>query len=920
LARAFLQGNGTLRFAPEVGQIQIVSDAIGDQSGNGGTVANGTDGSWELAKIGAGTLVLGNPGNSFTGGVAVAGGTLSIVADGALGIGGTLALGNGTILALAAGGDYSHALTVAGAPTIDTEGAAPATWSGPIGGLGSLTKLGPGILTLTGINTYTGGTTVAAGTLGIAADGALGAVNGGLALGGATTSGKLVLLNPIPFLSMRAVTLGAGGGAIDTEGASPATLGGPITGPGGLTKLGAGTLALSGTSTYLGPTTIASGTLQAGAAGVFSAASTFAVASDAALDLNAFNQTIGSLSGAGNVTLGKGSLSTGGDNSSTTFSGVISGAGSLVKLGVGTFVLTGANSYTGGTTISGGGLQGNTTSLQGNIVDNARLVFDQATTGIFAGSITGTGSLVKQNSGLLALNGNSSAFAGTTSITSGILEIGDPNNPAAKLGGNVTVGPAGTLAGHGTIGGSVSNMSGMVVPGGSIGTLTVGGNFTQGSAGTLVVEVSPTGVSQLVVGGKASLAGTLALVYDPGTYAAKTYTLVQAASVTGSFSTVTGQVPTPGLTQSVTIDPTDVQLALTNAPAALTLAPTNDTIFPAMTSTLILNGQRANVMVLDRLGSRLGGGANAPATASLVAPASPQFARAGSSNLATLDEIATALPEGMAQYGGWFRGIGSFAALNGNASAPGFGANSGGFLVGIDRPVEPDLYLGAAGGYIHTGVQEHSTSSGDTDTGRFMLYGGGWAGPALWTATAGYAHDGINTARGFAGVGTAREAHGGNELTLAAQGSVPMMVNGATVTPKAGVPFLHLHESAFGETGANGLDLSSGPRSTDSLQPYVALSVAQTFGTPAETQVTPELRLGYSYEVLSNSRVLTVGTLDGTNFLVQGVNPSRNMLTAGVGVTVRARDDVFLYANYHALVRTGNTTMQTVSAGLRIRF
>jgi outer membrane autotransporter protein len=340
-----------------------------------------------------------------------------------------------------------------------------------------------------------------------------------------------------------------------------------------------------------------------------------------------------------------------------------------------------------------------------------------------------------------------------------------------------------------------------------------------------------------------------------------------------------------------------------------------------MTSALILNGQQANVMVLDRLGSRLGApSANTPPTASLAAPASPQTAPAGSSNLAAVSEIAATLPAAIAQYGGWFRGIGSFASFNGNATAPGFGANSGGFLVGFDRAVESDLYLGAAAGYLHSGVQEHSTSSGDTDTGRFMVYGGGWAGPALWTTTAGYAHDGINTTRGFAGVGSAKEAHGGDELTLAAQGSLPMVVNGATVTPKAGVPFLHLHESAFSETGANGLDLSSGARSTDSLQPYVALSVAQTFGTAEETQLTPELRLGYSREVLSNSRVLTVGTLDATNFLVQGVNPSKNMLTAGVGVTVRARDDLFLYANYDALVRTGNTAAQTVSAGLRIRF
>ena len=112
----------------------------------------------------------------------------------------------------------------------------------------------------------------------------------------------------------------------------------------------------------------------------------------------------------------------------------------------------------------------------------------------------------------------------------------------------------------------------------------------------------------------------------------------------------------------------------------------------------------------------------------------------------------------------------------------------------------------------------------------------------------------------------------------------------------------------------------SGASSIDGLQPYVAASVAQTFGTPEGTQLAPELRLGYGREVLSNSRALTVATIDGSNFLVQGVKPSKDMLTTGVGVTIRARDNVFLYADYDALVRTGNTSVQTVSAGLRIRF
>src|SRR5437667_170865 len=55
----FLQGNGTVTFAPGAGQTATVSDVIADQSGSGGNVANGTAGSWGLTKSGAGTIAVG---------------------------------------------------------------------------------------------------------------------------------------------------------------------------------------------------------------------------------------------------------------------------------------------------------------------------------------------------------------------------------------------------------------------------------------------------------------------------------------------------------------------------------------------------------------------------------------------------------------------------------------------------------------------------------------------------------------------------------------------------------------------------------------------------------------------------------------------------------------------------------------------
>src|SRR5258706_4762943 len=124
----------------------------------------------------------------------------------------------------------------------------------------------------------------------------------------------------------------------------------------------------------------------------------------------------------GNIT-GAGQNLTIGGATDTKVSVVIGTAtGALTKDGAGTLTLLGANTYSGGTTVSGGALQGTTTSLQGNITDDASLVFDQATTGTYAGVISGTGSVTKQNTGNLTFSGTNS-YGGGTSITGGALTV-----------------------------------------------------------------------------------------------------------------------------------------------------------------------------------------------------------------------------------------------------------------------------------------------------------------------------------------------------------------------------------------------------------------------------------------------------------------------------------------------------------------
>ena len=133
--------------------------------------------------------------------------------------------------------------------------------------------------------------------------------------------------------------------------------GGNISGTGSFVQMGTGTTVLTGASSYTGPTNLTAGILQAGAANVFAPASSFTISTGAVLNLNSFNQTIGSLGGAGNVMLGSAILTAGGNNANTTFSGAISGSGGLTKAGSGTLILSGSNGYTGVTNINGGTLE-----------------------------------------------------------------------------------------------------------------------------------------------------------------------------------------------------------------------------------------------------------------------------------------------------------------------------------------------------------------------------------------------------------------------------------------------------------------------------------------------------------------------------------------------------------------------------------
>ena len=430
-------------------------------------------------------------------------------------------------------GSATNSLVPAAAATIRTDPGVTATISAPLTGSGSVTKTDAGTLTLTGASTYTGGTAVNAGTLTVDPTGSL-AATGAVTLNGGTLNFNNPSGQTIGTLTGAAGTILnlASGVALTVNQSALSTFAGTLAGPGGsLVKDGTGNLILAGANTYTGGTTVSAGELQVGNGGTSgSIIGNVSMINGSQLAFNRSDNLDfdGSISGVGTLTKsGNGTLTLTGDNSflgygyvysgslqlgnggttgsvladvalfsgahltfnradTLTYAGLITGSGTLTKIGAGTLTLTGANTYTGGTTVNGGTLQlgngGGTGSITRDVAlsNSSVLAFNRSDSLTYSGAVSGNGSLQQNGAGTLILTGNND-YSGGTSVTGGILQIGNGGN-SGSLTGAVSLasntGLAFSRTDNLTYGGIVSGDGSLSKYGDGILTLTGANTYT----------------------------------------------------------------------------------------------------------------------------------------------------------------------------------------------------------------------------------------------------------------------------------------------------------------------------------------------------------------------------------------------------------------------------------------------------------
>ncbi len=444
------------------------------------TVSGAVNGGGTLTKTGPGSLALLGS-NSFTGDITLSAGSTTF-ASGGLGAGDLTVTESTLVWAPANSQDISNRTITfgEGTATFDTNGN-DVLLANAIGDFAaaSFVKTGLGKLTLAGDNTFTETVTIANGSLQFGNGGETGSVIGNI------VNNSELIANRSNLLSMPNV----------------------ISGTGSLVHAGSGNLELVSTNTFTGPTTI---TNPAGILTVYNgtALQNSTLVYDSAGGTLAFDSnsavTLGALEGSKNLDLtnampGPVTLTVGGNGAATTYSGILSGDGSLTKIGAGTMILTSPQAYTGATLATGGALELEATA---SINGTTLTVGNNGRFSVFGGTVTISGIANLTNAG--STTATFGLHGGTANFNGGVNAHGNANNGYLF---NIT---AGTMTASsmsmgrsslnfGTEPAAGSNLQGLYVNG---GTVNIAGNLDMATHANASSSVSTRiDLGSLTVGG-----------------------------------------------------------------------------------------------------------------------------------------------------------------------------------------------------------------------------------------------------------------------------------------------------------------------------------------------------------------------------------------------------------------------------------
>jgi fibronectin-binding autotransporter adhesin len=703
---------------------------------------------------------------------------------------------------------------------------------------------------------------------------------------------------------------------------------------------GAGTLTLTGTDTMTSDFHVNSGTLVLSGGSALNAQAALITAAGTTTRLVGGNQQVRAVSGSGAIDLGDNALLVSGPDS-TIYSGPISGTGSLALFG-GVLNLTGSNSYTGMTQISGGTLQlgadnvisdasavmvgsGATFDLAGfndavgGLTGNGTvdlgagsLTVDQTQGNLFAGTITGSGGLTINGENVFNLTG-ANTYTGATIVNGASLAVNGSVASAITLNGGAA------LSGNGTVGGISVGSGAILAPGtAGLGHLGVNGDINFAAGSTYEVNVTPTASDSVSASGNITISGgTVEVLADGTAYSPLTrYAILNAGgTLGGTFAGVSSNLAflDPALEYSAN----EVDLVLRRNDIAFADAALNGN---QRSIANALQGQRAGglydlILVQSADGARtafdaLSGEVYASSATALLANRN-RLQDAMSSNQLRQDGLSAWTDAG--------RSWGSFDSSDlGSASAS---VNSDEMLDGLNLRRGP-FAATVAGGRVLNTLEIDSRSS--QAKSRSWVLGGqlsyGAASGVQAVAGGNYGWHKVHTTRSISFPGFAdmtRSTRDGRGYHVFGELGYAAALDAVTVTPFVGVQHDHLTLDAVAEIGGlSALDVRGQSFDLTATDVGVKISTAADLGW---AKFMPRATVGWQH--VSGDRVGQMNAgfpAGGPDFAIAGSELPKNGAKVGVDLNfdLKGANIVASYAG----VLGASSAEHTAKVGVQIRF
>jgi len=519
-----------------------------------------------------------------------------------------------------------------------------------------------------------------------------------------------------------------------------------------------------------------------------------------------------------------------------------------------------------------------------------------------------------QNFGTVQVIGGAWTVTGTTtSATNWIVSAGTLNlSGSIASAALTTVQSGGILTGIGTVGPTTVNGGGVFSPGtaGSPGTsMSVAGNLTLMPGATYQVYISSTASTMANVSGTASLAGTVAATFAPGSYLTKAFTILHSGGLNGtSFSNLATTNLPAGFSANLGYSGTDVQVNLTAAlPVSHAVANSLTNYFnsggaltPGFVSIFGLTGSDLASALAQLMGEPMTGGRVAGAAIGTQflgamldpcgngrgcisgASAQPSFAKAppaagADAQKSDACDACDAAPQ--PRWSAWASGFGGGGFTSGDASigSSSVTANLYGFTAGLDYNYSPQTLFGIA---VSTGGTNWWTGnglgSGNGVTTQVGLYGMTGDGPAYFSLGGFFANHRMTTNRAPLGDQLAAsfdaQSYGGR-----AEGGWRFDAGSRAfgITPYGALQFQLFHTPAYSETDLTGLGFGLAYAASDAT--YTRTEIGTRFDSSIDVADKPLIvrgRLAWAHDFISSPGVnASFLQLPGSSFVVTGTTP-----------------------------------------------